>query len=355
MSGSVRLDVADQVVLVIGDGPGLPAQVHALIQAGADVHVCTATPTTSLDDVVQRGLARAVTDPDLSAYDLVLTCRDRTDSATLAGGATGTADGSVIGEVILVGGGPGDPNLLTLAAIQELRAADVVVYDRLAPLSALTEAPESAVLVDVGKIPRGRHTSQERINDILVEHALAGRRVVRFKGGDNFVFGRGGEEALACAAAGIPVRVVPGVSSAIAGPGLAGIPVTHRELTQGVTIVTGHVPPGHQASTVNWRGLAQSGTTLVIMMGVHALPAIAEELLAVGMPAHTPAATIADAALPTMRVVRAPLDGIAQAVAEQGLGAPAVTVVGEVAGLDVLAGIVACPGDNLAETDGVTA
>ena len=139
---------------------------------------------------------------------------------------------SDLGEVILVGGGPGDPDLLTVGGRRALREADVVLYDRLAPLASLAETRPDAVLVDVGKIPRGSQTPQSDINALLIEHARAGRRVVRFKGGDPFVFGRGSEKWLACAEAGVPVRVIPGVSSAIAGPELAGIPLTHRGLTQ---------------------------------------------------------------------------------------------------------------------------
>ena len=151
------------------------------------------------------------------------------------------------GRVTLVGGGPGDPGLLTVAGLEALRTADVVLYDHLAPLACLDECPSGVLLIDVGKIPGGRATSQQRINELLVEHALAGRHVVRFKGGDSFVFGRGGEEVIACAEAGVPVAVVPGVTSAVAGPALAGVPVTHRGVVQAFTVVSGHVPPGHPA------------------------------------------------------------------------------------------------------------
>ena len=144
------------------------------------------------------------------------------------------------GSVILVGGGPGDPGLLTVAGLEAIRGADVIVCDRLAPLSALQHARPEALIIEVAKIPRGTSTPQERINEILIEHATAGKTVVRFKGGDPFVFGRGGEEWQACTAAGIPVTVIPGVSSAIAGPALAGVPLTHRELTQGFTVISGH-------------------------------------------------------------------------------------------------------------------
>ena len=152
------------------------------------------------------------------------------------------------GTVTLVGGGPGDPGLITVQGLHAIRQADVVVYDRLAPLECLAEARPEAELIEVGKIPRGPQTRQERISEIMIQHAWAGRAVVRLKGGDSFVFGRGGEEWQACAAAGVPVHVVPGVTSAVAVPELAGIPVTHRSLTQGFTVVSGHVPPGDPVS-----------------------------------------------------------------------------------------------------------
>ncbi|MFC7625961.1 uroporphyrinogen-III C-methyltransferase [Microlunatus sp. GCM10028923] len=243
-----------------------------------------------------------------------------------------TTDGAG-GEVILVGGGPGDPGLLTIAGLAAVRRADVIITDRLAPLASLAEARPGADVIDVGKVPGGRSTRQESINALLIEHARAGRVVVRFKGGDNFVFGRGGEEWEACSEAGIPVTIVPGVSSATAVPGLAGVPVTHRDLVQGFTVVTGHVPPDHPGSTLDWAGLARSGTTLVIMMGVATLPAITAELIKHGLPADLPAATIADGGLPSMKVVRGPLDRIAELTAEAGLRPPAITVVGAVAGL----------------------
>lgn len=236
----------------------------------------------------------------------------------------------------LLGGGPGDPDLLTLAGLEALRTADVIVHDRLAPLESLVHARPDAQIIDVGKIPRGDFTPQERINAVLLEHALAGRNVLRFKGGDNFVFGRGGEEAQACVEAGIPVRVIPGVSSSTAAPALAGIPVTHRSLVQGFTVVSGHVPPGDPRSTVDWDALSRAGTTLVILMGVANLPLIADTLRAGGLSEDTPAAVVADAGLPSMRTVRARLADIANVTSEAGIGAPAVIVVGYVAALDVL-------------------
>ncbi|MFP5283804.1 MAG: uroporphyrinogen-III C-methyltransferase, partial [Actinomycetes bacterium] len=169
---------------------------------------------------------------------------------------------------------------------------------------------------------------------LLIEHARQGKVVVRLKGGDNFVFGRGGEEWQACAVAGLPVEVIPGVSSALAAPSLAGIPLTHRQLTQGFTVVSGHLPPGDPGSTLDWAALARAGTTLVIMMGVATLPAIAAELQRAGLAPSTPAATVAHAGLPGQRTVRGTLADIAALNAAGGITAPAVTVIGAVAGFD---------------------
>ena len=204
-----------------------------------------------------------------------------------------------IGRVLLVGGGPGDPGLLTVAGRDALAAADVVVTDRLAPIAAIAEHAPQAEVVHVGKIPRGEFTPQERINELLVEHALAGRTVVRLKGGDGYLFGRGGEEYLACTAAGVAVTVIPGVTSAFSVPALVGVPATHRGLAQGVSVISGHVPPDSPHSTLDYGALARSGTTLVLLMAVTNLPAITDELLAQGLPGDTPAVTVADGSLPT--------------------------------------------------------
>ncbi|MDN5717450.1 MAG: uroporphyrinogen-III C-methyltransferase, partial [Janibacter sp.] len=193
------------------------------------------------------------------------------------------------GRVLLVGGGPGDPGLLTVSGRDALIAADVVVTDRLAPIAAIAEHAPQAEVIHVGKIPRGEFTPQERINELLVEHARAGKVVVRLKGGDGYLFGRGGEEWQHCIAAGIPVEIVPGVSSAFSVPALAGIPVTHRGLSQGVAVVSGHVAPEDPRSEVDWAALATSRLTIVILMGVATLGSIAEALIAAGLPADTPA------------------------------------------------------------------
>ncbi|MGI5950283.1 MAG: uroporphyrinogen-III C-methyltransferase [Brooklawnia sp.] len=239
------------------------------------------------------------------------------------------------GSVTLVGGGPGDPDLITVAGLRAVQLADVILFDRLAPQALLAEASPEAELVDVGKIPRGQQTPQEEINALLVSHARAGKKVLRLKGGDSYLFGRGGEEALACTEAGIPVQVIPGVSSAIAAPALAGIPVTHRGLSQGVTIVSGHVPPGDSRSDLDWAAMAQTGTTLVILMGVKYLPQIVAALLGARMAPQTAAAIVVNAGSPQMRVLRAPLDRIAEVAQAEGVEPPAITIIGAVAGLDL--------------------
>jgi uroporphyrin-III C-methyltransferase/precorrin-2 dehydrogenase/sirohydrochlorin ferrochelatase len=236
------------------------------------------------------------------------------------------------GSVVLVGGGPGDPGLFTVRGQQAVSQADVVLADHLAPQSLLASLPADGEVIDASKLPRGRSMAQEQINELLVEHARAGKRVVRLKGGDPFVFGRGMEELEACVAAGIPVEVVPGVTSAIGVPGLAGIPVTHRGLTHEFVVVSGHVPPGHPQSLVDWPSLGRLRGTLVVLMGVDTAPAIAAALVEHGREPTTPVAVVTDGSTPTQRVVRTTLDGLAKVMAE-GIRPPAVWVVGDVVGL----------------------
>ncbi|MEE3920340.1 uroporphyrinogen-III C-methyltransferase [Micromonospora sp. BRA006-A] len=201
------------------------------------------------------------------------------------------------------------------------------------PVEALKWARPDAEIIDVTKIPYGRSTSQEQINALLVEHARAGRHVVRFKGGDSYVFGRGFEEVTACAEAGVPTTVIPGVTSSIAAPELAGIPVTHRGLVQGFTVISGHVPPGHPDSSIDYAALARTGTTLVVLMGMRNLAAIADALVAAGLDRNTPCAVVADAASAGQRVLRSTLADVVADTAEAGIGAPAVTVIGHVVAL----------------------
>ena len=230
------------------------------------------------------------------------------------------------GVVYLVGAGPGDPRLITVLGLDRLRQADVVVYDRLVSEKLVAEAPAEAERIFVGKAPGEHSAAQEEINALLVQHARRGRTVVRLKGGDPFVFGRGSEEALACAEAGIPCEVVPGVTSAISVPELAGIPVTHRELAGGFAVVTGHCAEGDRQ---DWSALARV-ETLVILMGLSRLPEISASLLFHGRGADTPVAVIAQGSLPGERTVVSTLGEIAGEVKRAGLRAPATIVVGEV-------------------------
>jgi uroporphyrin-III C-methyltransferase/precorrin-2 dehydrogenase/sirohydrochlorin ferrochelatase len=239
------------------------------------------------------------------------------------------------GSVALVGGGPGDPELITVRGRRLVASADVIVVDRLAPRSLLDDLPDSVEVIDCGKQSHRHNLTQDEINDVLVSRAQQGKRVVRLKGGDPFVFGRGGEEWLACVAAGVPVTVVPGLSSALAGPASVGIPLTHRGLAADFTVVSGHLDPGRPVSEgIDWPGLAQHAGTLVILMAMDRLALIADELVRHGRDASTPAAVVHRATLPDQRVVRAPLSRIAVAAEEAGVGAPAVVVIGDV--VDVL-------------------
>lgn len=232
------------------------------------------------------------------------------------------------GKVFLVGAGPGDPELITLKGLRCLHQAQVVVYDRLICPDLLDEVPSQALRVFVGKEP-GRHSmKQEEITMLLIKYARQGRLVVRLKGGDPFVFGRGGEEALALADAGIPFEVVPGVSSAIAVPAYAGIPVTHRDLATSFTVVTGHEQRNNTSSSVNWETLAALEGTLVIMMGVETLPHITQRLLEGGLQPSTPAAVIQQGTVAQQRIVTDTLVNIAESARTAKITSPAVTIIG---------------------------
>ena len=232
--------------------------------------------------------------------------------------------------VVLVGGGPGDPDLVTIAARNALASADVVVADRLAPRELLDELPAHVELIDVAKLPRGRSASQDEINRVIIERALAGKRVVRFKGGDNFVFGRGYEELLACAEAGVPVTVVPGLSSAISVPARAGIPVTHRGVAHEFTVISGHLPPGHPESLVDWPAVAQLRGTVVLLMAVDNAAAIASALITGGRPADTPAAVIVEGTMPGEQKVLSTLGELGADIAAHRLRPPAIILIGQV-------------------------
>ncbi len=233
--------------------------------------------------------------------------------------------------VALVGAGPGDPGLLTVRGAEVLGGAEVVVYDRLVHPSLLELAPAGAERVYVGKAPGRAEIEQADINALLVEHGRAGRAVVRLKGGDPFVFGRGGEEAEALAAAGVPFEVVPGITSAIGAPAYAGIPVTHRGVSTHFTVVTGHEDPAKSAADVDWEALARAGGTLVILMGAGRVGDIAARLIEGGRPADTPVAAVRNGTRADQQTIRATL----ATVADAGVQAPAAIVVGDVAGLDL--------------------
>jgi uroporphyrin-III C-methyltransferase len=249
-----------------------------------------------------------------------------------------TPHGARPGSVVLVGGGPGDPGLITVRGRQAVAQADVVVADHLAPLGLLASLPTDVEVIDASKLPRGRSMAQEQINALLIEHARAGRRVVRLKGGDPFVFGRGMEELVACVAAGVAVEVVPGVTSAIAVPALAGIPVTHRGLTHEFVVVSGHLPPEHPQSLVDWAAIGRLRGTVVVLMGVDTAPAIAAALVRHGRAPDTPVAVITDGSTVTQRTVRTTLADLPRAVADESIRPPAVWVVGDVVDLHGPAG-----------------
>jgi uroporphyrin-III C-methyltransferase/precorrin-2 dehydrogenase/sirohydrochlorin ferrochelatase len=254
----------------------------------------------------------------------------------------------------LVGGGPGDPGLITVRGRQLLGEADVVLADRLAPRSLLDELPPDVEIIDAAKIPYGRAMTQDEINAALISNARAGRFVVRLKGGDPFVFGRGAEEMLACLRAGLPVTVVPGVTSAIAVPAAVGVPVTQRGVAQEFHVVSAHVPPGDEKSTVDWPALAASSGTLVLLMAAERLPLIAEALIRHGRPPGTPVAIVADGTLPTQRTMTGTLQTMASQAAAAGIRPPAVVVVGEVVALaaEVAELIKAAPGGGQAPREG---
>jgi uroporphyrin-III C-methyltransferase len=234
--------------------------------------------------------------------------------------------------VYLVGAGPGDPGLLTVRAIELLARADVLVHDRLIAAPTIELAPAGCIRIDVGKRAGHAGVSQAEINRLLVEHGRAGREVVRLKGGDPYVFGRGGEEARALQAARVAFEVVPGVSSAIAAPAAAGIPVTMRGHAGAFTVVTGHEDPASD-TTIDWEAHAATGATLVIMMGAGRMALIAKRLMAGGLPADTPVTAVHWGCTDRQAVIRTTLDD----VGDHDLTAPSTIVVGEVAGLDLRA------------------
>ena len=387
------LRLAGRRVVVVGGGRVAQRRIPALLAAGARIEVVAPESTPAVEGYARSGEVvwhrRRYTSGDLAdAWYVVCACDDpavnaavsreaedarifcvRSDDAdaatawTPAVGRHGPLTVAVLGNrdprrsaavrdeilgrlrtgeiaapkdrmrrpgVTLVGGGPGDPELITVAGRRALQEADVVVADRLAPRELLSELRPEVELVDATKLPRGRYAAQESISAVLIDRARQGLAVVRLKGGDPYVFGRGFEEAQACVAAGVSVRVVPGITSAIAAPALGGVPVTHRGVASEFTVVSGHLPPDHPASQVDWRGLGAGHATIVLMMAVENLPAIRDALVAGGRAASTPVAVVQDGSLPSQVTVFSTLAELVSDVARYGVRPPATVVVGEV-------------------------
>lgn len=257
--------------------------------------------------------------------------RSAIHEALASGVISGDAQDTVATGVALVGGGPGDPELITVRGRRLLAQADVVVADRLAPQELLAELPPHVEVIDAAKIPYGRAMAQDAINQVLIDRASAGKFVVRLKGGDPFVFARGYEEVLACADAGIPVTVVPGVTSAIGVPALAGVPVTHRHVTHEFVVVSGHVAPDHPESLVNWDALAALTGTIVLLMAVERIELFTRVLIAGGRPAETPVLVVQHGTTTAQRTLRATLADAPERMSAEGIRPPAIIVIGPVA------------------------
>lgn len=234
------------------------------------------------------------------------------------------------GTVFLVGAGPGDPELMTLKGVRLLAEADVIIHDRLIPMEVLDWCREDAVKIDVGKYPEHHRVSQEEIHELLVLHANRGHNIVRLKGGDPFVFGRGGEEAQTLVSAGVPIRIVPGISAGIGGLAYAGIPVTHRDANQAVTFLTGHDQTGDAPGAIDWEALAKSSPVIVCYMAIKTLPKIAAALIAGGRSPSEPVAVVCNATLPQMAVVETTLRNAVRDVEAAGVQPPAIVCIGEV-------------------------
>lgn len=324
------------VRVFVADGPDAALTADRLRERGALPVTTDTVDTADGTDPAALVHIAATTPPDAAAAALAWATAHgvpvddrRAQDAT----PTAAAGESTVGEVVLVGGGPGDPDLITVAGAREIAAADVILADHLGPVVLAEQAAGRGVeLIDVAKIPYARQVAQERINDLLVDRAREGKRVVRLKGGDPFIFGRGFEEIEVCAAAGIPVRVVPGVTSATAAPALAGFSVTHRGLNHDLTLVSGHVPPDSPKSLVDWDATARMTGTLVLIMAVRNAGAIAARLIDGGKPATTPAAVIENASTVGERVTQTTLGDLGGTITREGLGSPAIIVVGEAAG-----------------------
>jgi uroporphyrin-III C-methyltransferase/precorrin-2 dehydrogenase/sirohydrochlorin ferrochelatase len=260
--------------------------------------------------------------------------REALQSGAIAMDIEATSD-VVRGGVALVGGGPGDPELITVRGRRMLSHADVVVADRLAPPELLAELPPHIEVIDAAKIPYGRAMAQDAINALMIERARAGKFVVRLKGGDPFVFARGYEEVLACADAGIPVTVVPGVTSAIAVPAQAGVPVTHRAVNHEFVVVSGHVAPDDPGSLVNWDALAAMRGTIVLLMAIERIEQFSAVLQKGGRPADTPVLVVQHGTTPAQHTLRATLADAPEKIRAEGIRPPAIVVIGAVAGFGV--------------------
>ncbi|WP_030104856.1 uroporphyrinogen-III C-methyltransferase [Actinoalloteichus caeruleus] len=293
------------------------------VRADLAVHGSAVTPAVGTHGDVEVGVLTGGR-PRRSAA-----VRDAVVAALQSGVVDDHAEPAAPG-VALVGGGPGDPELVTVRGRRLLARADVVVTDRLGPRELLEELGPHVEVVDAAKIPYGRAANQDVINELLVRHARAGKFVVRLKGGDPYVFGRGFEEVLACVEAGVPVTVVPGVTSAFAVPAVAGVPVTHRGVAHEVVVVSGHVAPGDPRSLTDWPALARLRGTLVLLMGVDRLDAFARVLLEHGRAADTPVSVIADGTMTGQRVLRSTLGEAAERVRAEDVRPPAVIVIGDV-------------------------
>jgi uroporphyrin-III C-methyltransferase / precorrin-2 dehydrogenase / sirohydrochlorin ferrochelatase len=319
-------------VIAATDDPAVNARVSA--EADAQRTFCVraddATQATAWTPAVGRhaGVTVAVLanrEPRKSAG-----VRDAIVAALRDGAIAAPHDDERAPGVVLVGGGPGDPDLVTLAARRALAEADVVVADRLAPRELLDELAPDVELIDVAKLPRGRAAAQEEINRVIVDRALAGQRVVRFKGGDSFVYGRGYEEAIACAEAGVAWTVIPGLTSATSVPAAAGIPVTHRGVAHDFTVISGHLPPGHPDSLVEWDAVARLTGTVVLLMAVQNLPLIADRLVTGGRDPATPVAIVSEGTMPGERTLLSTLGAVADDMEREGVRPPAIVVIGRV-------------------------
>ena len=389
----VGLDLAGRRVVVVGGGAVAQRRLAGLLAAGAAVEVIAPHVTAAVEGMANelRWTARPYRDGDLEGAWYAIACTDdptvnaavaaealrakvfcvRADDAPAGSAVTpavGRHDGLTVGVlaggrprrsaavrtalvealaagvvddaaepvrpgVALVGGGPGDPELITVRGRRLLARADVVITDRLGPRDLLDHLAPHVEVIDASKIPYGRAMNQSRINELLVDRARAGKFVVRLKGGDPYVFGRGFEEVIACAEAGVPVTMVPGVTSAFAVPAVADVPVSHRGVAHEIVVVSGHVAPDDPRSLVDWAALGRLRGTVVLLMAVERIGAFAAALVDGGRSADTPVVVVQDGTTRIQRSVRATLATIADVVHAEEISPPAVVVVGPVAGL----------------------